>query len=127
MLQIDYIGTKTTIPGWPENTIEGLFDALERWELDGRLNHAGDPRFTPHPDRKPFRWPALRSGGSSYSQELGCAVYLDGPPIYPDAPDAVSYCGNFVGYSFGFHLTTDDRALIERLDAAIAKNLQAYA
>lgn len=124
MLNIKYIGSHTTIPGWPEHgTIAGLLDALRRWQVDQRWNHRGDPRFEAHPDRQPFRGPALRAGGSIYCNARGHTVYLDGAPIYPEAPTAVSYLGNFVGYSFAFNLSTDDRELIAQLDAAIAANM----
>jgi hypothetical protein len=128
MLNITHIGHKTTIPGWPEaNTIAGLLDALSRWELDPSLNYDGDPRFEPHPDRKPYRCPALKCSGGRYDAKHGRTVYHDGPPIHPDAPDAVQFFGNFVGYSFGFSLETDDRELIKQLDAAIATNLAKFA
>lgn len=124
MLRIDYIGHKTTIPGWPEaGTIEGLFDAMSRWPLDTRLDYSGAPAFEPHPDRKPFRGPALRFGAKVYSDLTNGYRYLDGAPVDEEHPDAVSFMGNFVGYSFGFNLMTDDRELIARLDAAIAANL----
>jgi hypothetical protein len=124
MLRIEYIGSHTTVPGWPEQgTIAGLLDAIERWELDTRWDLSTDPRFQPHPDRAPFRGPALRCAGSRFDPALGCTVYLTGAPVFPDAPTAVSYSGNFIGYSYGFGLATDDRELIAQLDAAIARNL----
>ena len=50
------IGTKTTIPGWPPQTIEGLFQALDQWTLDPRvIGHIGD---TTHPHamyKRPYR------------------------------------------------------------------------
>lgn len=128
MLHITYIGHDSRIPGWPESgTIAGLLDALSRWELDPGMNYDGDETFTPHPDRKPYRCPALRCVGSHYDHEQGRTVYVDGPPIHPEAPDAVQFFGNFVGYSFGFSFETDDRELIARLDAAIAANLAKFA
>lgn len=124
MLKINYIGSHTTIPGWPEHgTIDGLLDALSRWQLCPRINQATSPRLQPHPDRKPYRGPTLRCGGRVFDHDKGHTVYLDGDPIYPDAPTAVTFLGNFAGYSFAFNLTTDDRDLIARLDAAIAANL----
>lgn len=123
MLDIKDIGTKTTIPGWPANTIEGLLDAMERWELDTRLDYSSDPRFDPHEDRKPFRGPAVSCAGTVYVPSLGRNRYLSGPPLYPEHPTAVAFIGNFVGYSFGFYIVTDDRELIARLDKAIAANL----
>lgn len=127
MLEIHAIGTHARIPGWPEvGTIAGLIDALARWQLDPRWNYADDPQFEPHPLRAPFRGPAVRSGGARYDFERQRTVYLMGAPIYPNAPGAVTYCGNFQGYSFGFNLDTDDADLIEQLDAAISYNLAGW-
>lgn len=126
MLNINYIGpSHTTIPGWPEvGTIDGLIDAMSRWSLDTRLDHSTDPRFQPDPLRAPFRGPARRHNGSVYNAKLGFPVYNnDGAPVYPEAPEAVSYLGNFVGYSFAFAVATDEPEVIARIDAAIAKNL----
>lgn len=125
MLKINHIGSHTTIPGWPEHgTIAGLLDALKRWPLDPSLNLSTDPHFDPHPQRAPYRGPALTCGWFHYSVERGCTVYHYGKPRHPEAPDAVSYLGNFVGYSFAFNLDTDDPQLIATLDAAIADNLE---
>lgn len=127
MLQIDHIGTRSAIPGWPQNgTIEGLLDALSRWELDPCLDFSRAPQYESHPDRQPYRRPASLGGGRKWSDELGGYRYLDGPPLYPEHPTAVSFTGNFLGYSFGFNLTTDDRELIARLDAAIAQNIERF-
>jgi hypothetical protein len=125
MLDITYIGSGNTIPGWPENnTVDGLIDALSRWPLDSRLDYSNDPQFQPDPLRAPFRGPARRYNGAVFDAKLDHKVYAnDGAPIYPDAPNAVSYCGNFIGYSFGFSLSTDDTEVIYRIDSAIAKNL----
>jgi hypothetical protein len=123
LLQINYIGHATSIPNWPARSLEGLFDALQRWELDPRLNNMDNKRLQPHPLRAPFRHPAVSCAGEVWSSELGGFIYLDGPPIYPDAPEAVCFLGNFVGYSFAFNLVTNDPDLIARLDAAIARNM----
>lgn len=119
MLHIQHIGRP--FPGrsdWPEaGTLAGLFDALSRWALSPHQNMTGHPELQPHPLRGPYKSPALRCAG-----KVG-GVYRYGAPVYPDAPRAVSYSGNFLGYSFGFSLATDDPELIARLDAAIAWNL----
>lgn len=118
------IGRPTTIPNWPTNDLAGLFDALSRWDLDPRLDFTNDPHIEPHPQHAPFRCPALRSAGKRYDVAKGHYVYLrSDEPIHPEAPNAVSYCGNFLGYSFGWNVATDDPDLIARLDAAIAANL----
>lgn len=127
MIDIAYIGRATTIPNWPEaGTIAGLLDAIGRWPLEPGMNNAGKPCFAPHPARRPYRGPALLSSGSRYDEKLGHTVYLDGDPIYPDAPDAVTFAGNFVGYSFGFHISTDESEVITQIDAAIAENLSKW-
>jgi hypothetical protein len=53
-----------------------------------------------------------------------CTRYVLTEPIDPEHPMMWSYSGNFLGYSFGFHVTTDDPEVIARLDAAIAANMQ---
>lgn len=127
MIEIQYIGHPATIPNWPQaGTVAGLIDALERWPLEPSMNNAGRPCFQPHPARRPYRGPALLSAGSRFDEKQGNTVYLDGDPIYPGAPDAVTFAGNFIGYSFGFHLSTDEPEVIERLDAAIAENLSKW-
>lgn len=124
MLEIHHIGTHSTVPGWPANgTIEGLLEALSRWELDLRHDLSKDPRFEPHPDRKPFRYPALMAGRRLFDCELGCTRFLNGPPAYPEHPTAVTIGGSFLCVAFTFRLTTDDRDLIGQLDQAIAHNL----
>ncbi len=124
MLDIQHIGRPLNRPDWPEaGTLAGLFDALSRWVLDPTFNMMGDPQLQPHPLRGPYKGPALRCAGRRYDPATGFNVYLHGAPVYPDAPNAVSYCGNFAGYSFAFNLATDDPELIARLDAAIAWNL----
>jgi hypothetical protein len=125
MLIIHHVGQKTSIPDWPEtNTIEGLFQALARWALCPRMNYVGDRYLVQDEFRKPFRGRAwghcVRERNPDHPEVI---MYIGTKPIYPDSPNAVSYCGNFMGYSFGFHLVTDEPALIERLDAAISANM----
>lgn len=128
LLFIRHIGNAHASPaGWPEKTIDGLIDAMERWELDRRWDTSGDQAFEPHVLCAPFRAPALGCKGRVFVPSLGCYRYLDGDPIHADHPTAVSYLGNFVGYSFPFSFHTDDQDLIARLDAAIARNIQRYA
>lgn len=128
MLNIQHIGSPLNRPDWPQaGTIEGLLDALSKWDLDTSLDYSNDPRFDAHPDRKPFRHPCLSLLRQAYSQALGMNCYISGPPVYPDHPTAVRFVGNFLEYSFGFTLDTDDRELIAKLDAAIASNLERQA
>lgn len=122
MITIKHIGSPTTIiPGWPAaGTLEGLFDALSRWTLDPRL----DMRDEDEQHAPPFRARAWGYCEKRWSVAKGRYQFHATKPIYPDSPDAVAYCGNFLGHSFGFALDTDEPELIARLDAAIAANMQ---
>lgn len=117
------IGTKAPIDNWPTNDLDGLFDAMKRWPLDGRLDMSKEPEFAGNPGVAPFRGRAWGHCVFQYDETLHRRVAVATKPIYPNHPDAVRFCGNFIGYSFGFWLDTDDAALIERLDRAIADNL----
>lgn len=124
MLRIHNMGTKTTIPDWPENTIEGLFGALERWPLDPTLDFSKDPELDHDPLIKPFRGRAW-CGVQRMQNPNGPGIrYVATRPIYPESPNAVSYLGNFLEMSWVFSFETDDPELIARLDAAIARNMQ---
>lgn len=114
------IGTKATlIKNWPTNDIPGLLDALSRWPLDRSLALESS-------DLEPFKSRAWGNCVLQYDPKFQKRVHVGTQPIYPDFPDAVVYCGNFLGHSFGFHLITADRNLIRELDEAIAKNLEAF-
>lgn len=119
------IGTKhfCTIPGWPSNDLEGLFDALARWDLDRRLDYSNEPEFAGKPGVAPFRSRAWGHCVQQYDETLQKRVWVGTRPIHPEHPDAVRYFGNFLEHSFGFWLDTDDPELIARLDGAIAENL----
>jgi hypothetical protein len=119
------IGTASGIPNWPTTDIDGLFDAICRWPLDRRLDFSDDPAFSGRKGCAPFRGRAW-SGKMAYDKESQRRVAVDINPIYPDRPDAVRFCGNFIGHSFGFWLDTDDADLIGRLDAAISLNLAKF-
>lgn len=117
------IGSTASIPNWPTNDLDGLFDALQRWPLDKRLDLSKDPQFEGERGLAPFRGLAWGHCVFQYNAKLQKRVLVNTKPIHPEHPDAVRYCGNFVGYSFGFWLDTDDAELIQRLDSAIATNL----
>ncbi|MEJ8837651.1 hypothetical protein [Ramlibacter sp. AN1133] len=122
MLIIRHIGNSTgsSIPGWPEvGTVAGLMDALKRWPLEPRL----DMREDDQQEQAPYRGRAWGHCIKRFDQRKGRNVYEATKPIYPDSPDAVSYLGNFLGYSFAFSLDTDEPTLIAQLDAAIAENM----
>lgn len=111
------------IPGWPTRDLGGVFQALERWPLDRRLDLSHKPEYRGIPGVAPFRGLAWGHCVREYSFTLGRYVHRGTKPIYPDYPHAVRYVGNFVGYSFPFWLDTADQELIQRLDDAIARNL----
>lgn len=52
--------------------------------------------------------------------------WIDGPPIHPEAPDAVRFFGNFRNLSHVFCIDTDEPETIERLRAAIAANMDRW-
>lgn len=112
------------LKGWPSFDLEGLFEALKRWPLDTRMDFSKEPEFASLPGTAPFRGRAWGHCVWQYSNVLQRRVAVATRPIYPEFPDAVCYCGNFLGYSFPFRLSTSDEALIARLDQAIAENLR---
>lgn len=125
MLLAGEIGSRFSVRAdWPTNDLDGLFDALSRWPLDRRVDLSNLPEYRDDPLNAPFRGRAWGNCEKRYNASLARAVYIATKPIYPDYPNAVRYCGNFVGYSFGFWLDTADADLIRRLDSAIAANLE---
>ncbi len=52
----------------------------------------------------------------------GRRVFVDGPLMYPEAPDAKRVTGNFERVSAVFCFDTDDKALLDKFRAAIKKN-----
>lgn len=81
------------------NTLEpSQFDGWNTFELAHRSVHAG-------------------------YDDNGQSIYADAGPMYPEAPYAVIFGGNFYDYSHGFRIVTDDAEVIEVLNAAIEKNL----
>lgn len=118
------IGTAASIPNWPTQDLNGLIDALQRWKLCSRTLAQEDPGHPHSAYKRPYR--GLCWGHCRVEPMEGTHLrrYVGTQPIYPDHPEAVRYFGNFVGYSFGFSLDTDDKALIELLDRLIEENLQ---
>ncbi|WP_075588183.1 hypothetical protein [Rhodoferax antarcticus] len=99
------IGDVCTIPNWPENNLSGLFKALEMWQLDPRMDYSKDTCGDPADEFiAPYRSRAWCSVYGRYNVKLGKTIYYVTKPIYEAAPDAVRFCGNFKGYSFGFWL-----------------------
>lgn len=120
------IGSNTTIPNWPTQDLEGVFQALDQWSLCPRLNMAGQDPNHPHVAyENPYRclaWGYCKA--EPIPEQNFRPRYVGTKPIYPDHPEAVSYCMNFLGYSFCINLTTDDPNLIAELDLRIAENMQ---
>lgn len=120
------IGTKSNIPHWPTNDLDGLFDALERWSLDPRAQMSGDDPGHPHVAfEAPFRCLAW---GDCFEEPIPGTNglkkrFVGTKPIYEGHPTAVSFCGNFLDYSFAFNVITDDPELIAELDRRIAVNM----
>lgn len=113
-------------PGWPTSDLDGLFQALDQWTLDPRLDKSLDDPDHPHAQYKaPFRclaWVACRSEPIAGSGGMR-RRYVGTKPLFQEHPEALIFMGNFLGYSFGFQLVTDDPALIEELDRRIARNM----
>lgn len=124
MLKISNIGNTAPIRGWPENTIEGLFDALERWPLDPRLDFSKDPELDHDPLPTPFRGRAWCGVQLIKNPNGPGDHYIATRPIYPESPNAVSYLGDFLEVTWHFSFDTDAPELIARLDVAIARNMQ---
>lgn len=118
------------IDGWPSSDLDGLFQALDQWTLDPRLDTSADDPDHPHAQfQAPFRglaWVACRCEPIEGSGGLR-RRYVGTKPLFEGHPQALYYVGNFLGYSFGFQLVTDDQALIEELDRRIARNMESQA
>ena len=52
--------------------------------------------------------------------------WIDGAPIYPDAPDARRFFGNFANLSHVFTIDLADAGLIDRMRAAIRDNIDCH-
>jgi hypothetical protein len=89
------------------NPVGLLLERLEKWTLE--------PRFA----EIAVYSRALHGIPVGWDPETGERRYEEGPPIYPAHPYAVSFCGNFLEYSAGFHFATDDPEVLEVLMSAI--------
>lgn len=119
------IGSKTTIPNWPTPDLDGLFKALKQWTLDPCLDMSeGDPNHPHISHTKPYRGLAWGHCVTEPIPESNFRRrYVGTKPIHEGHPEAVRYCGNFIGYSFAFWLDTDDKILITEMDRLIAENM----
>lgn len=119
------IGSRRNIAGWPTSDLAGLIQALQQWTIDPWMNfHGRDPD---HPHARysaPFRTLAW---GCCIEEPIPGLVrdtrYVGTKPIHEGNPEAVRFSGNFLNWSFGFTLDTDDPSLIELLDNLIADNM----
>lgn len=96
------------------DSIKRLFKFLAKAPLDPRFEDFGD-----------FISPAIE--GIEVRDDNGVVHYEDGPPIFPDHKNVMSFFGNFYTYSAGFSIYTNDPDLIERLTNAIRANQQSDA
>lgn len=106
---IEWNGSKWA--GDEPDSLGVLLDRLETLTLEPQF-FADEPIFTL----------AHGSSHAGYDDE-GRSVYEDTGPLYPEAPYAVVFFGNFYDYSAGFCIRTDDAEVIEVLLAAFQKNL----
>lgn len=112
---------------WPEvNTINGALQALKMWALEPRLDHSNSPHL-PGWTGSPFcaEAPCYTFGESRWQVEACCMGYYSSDRlVYPDHPNAVCFTMNFIGYSFGGSIWTDDPEVIKTLKDAIRENMQ---
>ncbi|MFC6282192.1 MULTISPECIES: hypothetical protein [Polaromonas] len=119
------VGSKSSIPNWPAQNIDGLIQALMHWTLSPASNmHEDDPAHPHNSFSKPFRSLCWGSTRTERIEGTNLRRYIGTEPIHPDHPEAIRFYGNFMLYSFGFWLDTDDQALIDLLDALIEQNMQ---
>lgn len=125
MLAFD-IGHKCVIAGWPSNDLSGLVQALRQWVLDPRMSMHGEDPDHPHAEYSNY-FRGLCWGTCVREPVKGDPFrtrYVGTKPIHPKHPNAVRYCGGFLGYSYSFWLDTDDPAMISFLDGLIADNMK---
>ena len=89
--------------------------------LDRLASHTLDPDFEAYGNFI-TRCIASRSAGYDHSVSPPRLLYVDTGPIYPEAPDAVRFWGNFLDVSAVFCVDTNDPATMGALTAAIRAN-----
>lgn len=113
-----HFGRPLNRPDWPTNDFEGAIKALGMWIPDPRLDYSGCPSL-PHRKGTPFSSENLKSGCvRKWINGVNC--YIGTQDLYPDHPNAVAFFINFIHYSFGINLITEDPDEIARMRAAIA-------
>lgn len=71
----------------------------------------------------PFRGRSFCQVEEYFCTERNSRVFVATEPIYPEHPESVNFTGNFLGISFPFSISTDEKDVIALLDAAIAENM----
>lgn len=97
--------------GEQPDQLAALFERLASTPLDPEFEDYGN-----------FCCGEARKGIASKDEQTGETVYLSGDPIYPEAPTAVRFWGNFYEVSAVFSIDTDEPDLIEKLTTAIRAN-----
>lgn len=115
MLTINANGSKWA--GQEQDSITVLLERLATNTLDPRFEDYGN-----------FIMPA-RMTRRTVDAHTGEELIEDAGPLYPGAPDAVRFWGNFYDVSAVFSVDTDEGFIIEKLTAAIRANQasEAYA
>ncbi len=106
---VEYNGSKWA--GDAPDPLSKLFDMLKQHPLD---------RFW---ERNGGLWCLAHGSTFGGRNDKGEQIWLDTGPIYPEQPYTVRFCGNFLTYSHGFSIETDDAEVIEALHTAIAENM----
>lgn len=106
MLIINYNGSK-----WHGDAPDAVSTLLERLSA-----HALDPDFERFGN---FVMPARKERGGYEGTKL---ITIDLGPMYPDAPTALRFWGNFYEVSGVFSIDTDEPGVIHNLTTAIRLN-----
>jgi hypothetical protein len=122
-------GTKCNRADWPEvDSIDGAVAALRQWCLDPRLDNSGSPAL-PNRVGTPFSSgpPCYTFGQKGWNEEAHCVTYSNNSKLcFPYHPNTVQFVMNFIGYSFGGTIWTEDEVTITRLREAIKTNMMTW-
>ena len=100
--------------GTEPDDIEGLLSALDRYTLD--------PTFEGYGNFATLN-PCQGVHNPEWNYTNNEPKWIDGPRLF-DVDGVVSFFGNFLDYSHGFSIYTNDRETIESLTATIRANQQ---
>ena len=92
-------------------SIDELVQVLEKSPLDANFEQYGN-----------FIMPAQNSEYSGRKNSEGNPEVINTGPMFPEAPDALVFWGNFLEVSHVFNIATDEENVIERLTTAIRAN-----